>query len=150
MSRGLPPHTTTMDAETIHQLVANRRDEIRQRVTDALIEAQGQGASGAELKIARKAIVRAFPGIVLPPEPEIQTFKPPDLTPGKEVLEEEEEDSDDPFANITLADISGPTVDQVRERMQSVSMALNTPQGRGNAELLNELVELQSQLNDLQ
>lgn len=143
-----------MDAETLHQQVAERQGEIRQRVIDALVEAQGQGAADTDLSMARKAIVRAFPGIVLPPKPELESFRPPNLTArGKEEVDSDSDsgsDSGDPFADISVADISGPTVEQIRERMQSVSMALNTPQGRGNPKLLDELVELQSQLNNLQ
>lgn len=139
-----------MDAETIHQRVAERQDEIRQRVIDALVEAQGQGADADDLNTARKAVVRAFPGIILPPKPEVESFRPPDLTARGKETDSDDDDDDDPFADISVADISGSTAEQIRERMQSVSMALNTPAGRGNAQLLDELVELQTQLNNLQ
>jgi hypothetical protein len=122
-----------LEAQEIHHLVSARSAEIRERVTAALLELEDEYGINKRTKLARLAVKRKFPGIVLPKAKEPESFAPPDL-----------------FADISVEDIKVTSLERIDERIRAVSLAMNTPEGRKDPALMSELVSLQKQKNALQ
>jgi hypothetical protein len=149
-----------LDPDTVHAMVVKRHAEIRQLVIDAQLELEATYPNDPRTKVARIATKRRMPGIAMPPLRQPETFLPPDL-------KAEESPAENPFAGITVADlvpvqtgggvdtitaeeIATPTLEEIEERIRAVSFAMNTPAGRRDSSLMQQLLQLQDQKNALE